>query len=211
MESAQNFEIISLEHPDYQESMNAIDFITDFKTLELLFISDEFITIQAKALDRLTELYEHKGKYRKMINLWKSMTGFTGWIPFIISELKKNNNIERIIQHVLIRYNPDIDKESSYYYYNQKDIEKLKGRKPISRIVDVIIRPMMEYDYNSKKFENVYKHGDYGLMYKYELVVKVLVEVDGEFLHDYHFVHCWNGHTDAHLKFYNKNTFLGEK
>lgn len=193
----QDFEIISLEHPDYVKRMKAIDFIDDFKTLENIFISDEYITVRSKALDRLTELYEHTNKFKKMIKLWKNTNGeFQGWIPFIISELKLNDNIGRTIFWITMKYNKRIYNDQSYYDNN---------KKLVSRIVDVILQPLHDDKYQFEKDRSI-RWTEYGKQYGYEGIIKVLYEdiETKKLYYDYHYTRIWNTHPDAHLKYYNK-------
>lgn len=200
MTEQQDFEIISDYSDDYMERINAIDSINDFKTLENIFISDEYITVRAKAFDRLTTLFEKTSKYRKMIRLWNEITTFKSWITFEINHLGRGNNIERSISWILNQYN-----ENDCPVCHRKDY--LQGKKIVADCVHVIIYPR----FFDNKFEIVSRQGDYGPQYQYEMVIRVLILKDFQYQYDYHFARCWYSHKDGHIRFYNKIVYQEEK
>jgi len=197
MTEEQDFEIIALNHPDDIKRMDAIDKITDFETLEYMIVADEHLIIRCKAFDRITELYGHKKKYKKMVNLLKEID-FLGWIPFTINELRKNNNIERAIKRII-----HID-------YTAWDPKKQKYVNIfIGDCVNVIFKPIFVFS-NSHSYYNErdgieIRYTDYGIQYHYEMIIRVLLEKEnGELYYDYVFVRCWNTHPDAHKRFYKE-------
>ena len=200
----QDFEIISLDHPDYIERMNAIDNITDFKILEKIFITDEYITVKMKALDRLTELFYKTNKYKKMIKLWKDVSGFLSWIHFIIDDLHNNNNIEKTIKWILEeRGYPFKDFWNRWYC-------PTKRNQIFQKVVDVMLLPIKIndncYSYYGKDKETgiEVRWTKYGPQYHYEMVIKILVENDNKLSHEYIYIRCWNANKNTHEMLENK-------
>lgn len=214
----QDFEIIALQHPDYIERMKAIDEITDFSTLEQIFVSDEYVTVRAKSFDKLTELYSDTSKYKKMIKGWHEISGFVPWIHFMIEKLRRNNNIEKTISYIL---------EKNYGYWNNEMLDLLETikkdklfkkeyryhryikesrNKIFQKVVDVMllpIKPVIKDDYILTWDKSLYWNGstmiqkstgietrrtDYGIQYHYEMVIKILQEKENNQL-DYDYVY----------------------
>lgn len=203
---SQDAEIVALNHPDYQERMKAIDNIDDFHSLEEIFITDDYITVQMKAYDKLSEIYGHTEKFKKMVKLWESITGFKGWIHFIVSEVGLGNNIEKTIMWILKqRGYPDRD------FWNRLYISKSRNRI-IQRIVDIALMPIKsDVSWNSKDGIEV-RYNKYGVQYHYEMVVKILVENEDKSLdYEYIYVRCWNANPDTHLQFYEKLNYTKEE
>ena len=196
--SSQDFEIISTEHPDYLKRMEAIDSIIDFKTLEEIFITDEYITVRAKALDRLTELYENRNKYKKMLKLSHEILSFTGWIHFTIENLSRVNNIEKTIRYILEQRGYPFKNFWNRWYMT-------KRRNTIFQsVIDVMILPIKSDDYYSRDGIEI-RYTDYGIQYHYEMVIKILKEnEDHELEYEYVFIRAWNTHLDVHERLYEK-------
>lgn len=181
---SQEFEIIALEDPDYLKRMKAIDHIDDLHILEEIFISDEYLTVRAKAYDRLEELFEHTKKFKKMKELAKETTDFIGWIPFVVNDLTNRTNIEKSIKWTIFRYDDD---------------EKEKNHS-IGQVVYAMITPL--YFINTK--DQIPYYGDYGVYYKYEMVLRILHDLNGKLEYDYIYMKVNNNHQNAHKKFYDK-------
>lgn len=202
--SIQDSEIIAMDHPDYIERMNAIDDITDFKILEEIFITDDYITVRVKALDRINELFGNKNKFKKMLNLWHEIDGFRDWIHFGIEQLGKGNNIEKTIRFILEqRGYPFQEFWKKWYVYKTRN-------RIFQSIVDVIIKPIKSDDkYDSRDGIEV-RWTDYGIQYHHEMVIKILQEnEDQELYYEYIYIRCWNSHPDVHERFYNKINYKG--
>lgn len=204
--SVQDFEIIATEHPDYIERMEAIDSITDFKILEEIFITDEYITVRCKALDRLTELYEYKTKFKEMLNLWHEIDGFKDWIHFTIENLGKGNNIEKTIRYILRQRGYPFEDFWNIWYPVSKTRNKI-----FQKVIDVILKPIIPskdstyYYYTDKETGIEIRSTDYGIQYHYEMVIKILQENDEhELYHEYVYIKCWNTHNNVHERFYKK-------
>ena len=205
MMDTQYFEIVALEHPDYVERMKAIDNIDDFKTLEEIFITDEYITVKMKSFDKLTELYSYTDQYKKMISLWKSITGFNSYIHFVISELGLGNNIEKAIRFVLEQRGYPFDG-----FWSRWNVRKKKN-EIFQKVVDVILTPIKDGD----QIELRYRSDGYGhsfVQYHYEMVIKILVQTEnGELDHDYVYVRIWNAHPDSYDRFSEKLNYEVEE
>ena len=203
----QDFEIIAIDHPDYIERIDAIDKITDFKTLEESFITDEYITVRMKAFDRLTELYHNTNRYRRMIKNWKDVSDFLGWIHFTIDELRQNNNIEKTIRFILERRGYPFEG-----FWNRWYASKRKNQI-FQKVVDVSLLPIIYYNhYNPSKKEIETRWTKYGPQYHYEMVIKILVENNNhELSHDYVFIRAWNSHENVHEQFYKKLNYEVKK
>jgi len=192
METTQDFEIISLDHPDYLERMDAIDHISDFKILEEIVVTDEYLTVRMKAFDKITELYGSRNKYEKMLKLLKEID-FLEWIPFQINELKRNNGIELTIRRVVRQY----DRYTDNRLYTLHNI--------IIGSVNVMILPHYIESYIDGKRIRNNRHTQYGMQYQYEMVVRVLLEREnGELYYEYVYAKCFNAHENTHIRFYNK-------
>lgn len=229
----QDFEIVALQHPDYLERMKAIDEITDFLTLEEIFISDEYITVRTKAFDKLTELYSNTSKYKRMIKGWNKISGFVPWIHFVIEKLRKNNNIEKTISYILeknygywndemldlletIKKDKLFKKEYRYHRYVEKSRNKI-----FQKVVDVMLSPIRVYNPSSiyeedKKsgIEKRYRSDGYGhsyIQYHYEMVIKILQEKENNKLdYDYVYIKAWNSRFDMHEHLFNKINYKME-
>ena len=198
----QDFEIIAIDHPDYLERMDAIDNITDFKTLEESFITDEYITVRMKAYDRLTELYHNTNKYKRIVKKWKELSDFLGWIHFTIDELRQNNNIEKTIRFILERRGYPFEDFWHRWYCSKK------RNQIFQKVVDVALQPIMYYNHYNSKIETDKRYTRYGIQYHYEMVIKILVEKNKELFHDYVFIRAWNSHKGVHKQFYKKINYI---
>ncbi len=183
---SQDFEIISLDHPVYYERMDAIDQIDDFKTLEEIFITDEYPPVRMRAYDRLMELFEGSNKLNKLLTLWNKLSNFIGWIPFSKSKLAKNNNIEYMIRSIIKKYDQ--------YGYAQNSLI-------ITDTIDVLIIPLLwNGEHNSRWTQ-------YGNQYQYDMVIKILVKRDGILDYKYYNRRVWTSRTDTPEFFYDKIAF----
>lgn len=195
---SQIYEIIAIDHDDYKERIEAIEQITDFHTLEGIFVGDEYITVRMVAYDRLTELFYKTKQYKKMLKVWKDISEFSGWIHFIINELGRGNNIEKTIRWILEKEGYPFDDFWQRWYV-------LKSRNKIfQQIVDVYLTPVKSDDYYSEEGLRV-RYTKYGIQYQYEMVIKILKKnIQNELFHEYVYVRTWNSNLDTHKKLYKK-------
>ena len=202
----QDFEIIALDNPEYLERMEALDHIEDFKVLEEIFITDDYITVRAKAFDQLSELYEGTNKFNKMIKKWKEMTHFLEWIPFLRENLGRGNNIEKTITWILEKYK--VERERVFIL-----------DRAIGDVVNVIIQPRFKgedyresSDYETNQvIRHWYFRGHSAIQYAFELVVRILTKnLKGELVYEYNYARTWNSNIDAHKRFYDKLVYKEE-
>jgi len=204
MMEEQIFEIIGLEHPEYLERMKAIDKLTEFETLEEIFITDEYITVRMKAFDKLTILYGNTKKYKKMVATWKELTGFNGWVHFIVSELGRGNNIEKTTRWIFEQYGYPFETFWQRYYTPETK------NKIVQSVVDVMISPIKNDDrYQSRDGFEV-RYTQYGVQYHYEMVIKLLITENNKLSEKYVYVHTWNAHPNTYQMLIEKINYMEE-
>lgn len=175
-----DFEIIALESEHYFQRLEALGFITRFRVLEDLLITESSFPLQMRIHDIMIDRFEgteDQKKLQKCLELFYRSFQCKAWIPFSVKYLRKNNNVDGGIRWCLHEY---------YGYHRKWKMGEIHQGKLIADIVHVAIKPLI-----LKNGEHEWKNRQYDRAWHFELVLKILQENEQELFHEYKYARCW--------------------